>query len=650
MAEILPGFQVEIPMAVGVCVIYILSSVCLEYYKVTYHKALWMHESSISCLLGILVGYIIRQFFYFTVIFNNSFFFYAVLPPVIFSAGYNLRRKRFFQHIHFIALFGLFGTMLNFVMIAWGAYFFGQVFPDSVYITWNQSLLLSSVLAGSDEVSAMSLIPTEVYPRLGGMIFGEGVINDALSIVLFKTFLPLYDDERHHILESPTAPYVVPLNSVVSSISQQLIFSILIGVSCGLTNAFILKNMSFMQKFPVYQISLVLLFGYLSYSIAEAGGISGILTIFITAITQAHYSWYSLSKAAQVATKLSFSATADIAVGFSFSYVGLSLWAFTGREINYLFSFYIILVVIVARFITICGMFFIASFCFTSFKRVPFCEQLVFVLGGVVRGCLCWAQILQVRGSSLLVTTIMIVVLCTSVGCGTLLPIILPYLVPLVQENDQLVTGSRIATVTEAHHGTAIDPNSAVEQDIQKGNLSGGPVQDPLRVAFNIQRGTSYQSIPTNPPKISIMGDIELMNRHLAAEAPIDIRVPVSAPLDHDEVVRPMVSFSSFLFFQWIRFDEVVMKPLFGGSQTESRRLQLMHETSNLLYRSFVNANEVATVYMRDSKTQRLTSEDEEKAYNDTIGFRAPQSEESSRRYGSHFGQNPSEKVTNLEI
>ena len=59
-----------------------------------------------------------------------------------------------------------------------------------------QAFLLSSVLSASDEVSALSLIRMNQYPRLGAIIFGEGIINSALSIVLFKTFLAAYISER----------------------------------------------------------------------------------------------------------------------------------------------------------------------------------------------------------------------------------------------------------------------------------------------------------------------------------------------------------------------------------------------------------------------------------------------------------------------
>jgi len=152
---------------------------------------------------------------------------------------------------------------------------------------------------------------------MGALIFGEGVINDALSIVLFKTFLPLYINEKqndlinsnrsktyinnnyhydHSNIETtpPTTTTTNNMHSVamlIQSLLIQIFFSIVIGIFCGLLHARIMKSYVIIKKFAIYQTALVMLFGYLAYCIAEAVGISGILTVFIAAITLAHYSW-----------------------------------------------------------------------------------------------------------------------------------------------------------------------------------------------------------------------------------------------------------------------------------------------------------------------------------------------------------------------
>lgn len=42
-------------------------------------------------------------------------------------------------------------------------------------------LLLCSVLSSADEVAALALIKQEQYPKLSAVLFGEGVLNDAVS-------------------------------------------------------------------------------------------------------------------------------------------------------------------------------------------------------------------------------------------------------------------------------------------------------------------------------------------------------------------------------------------------------------------------------------------------------------------------------------
>lgn len=46
--------------------------------------------------------------------FSEEIFFYALLPPMIFAGGYNLKKKKFFQNFLYIALYGVFGTFVCF--------------------------------------------------------------------------------------------------------------------------------------------------------------------------------------------------------------------------------------------------------------------------------------------------------------------------------------------------------------------------------------------------------------------------------------------------------------------------------------------------------------------------------------------------------
>ncbi len=50
--------------------------------------------------------------------FDESLFFYFVLPPIIFAAGYNLKRRRFFSNIGGISLFGVVATIFTFFSIS----------------------------------------------------------------------------------------------------------------------------------------------------------------------------------------------------------------------------------------------------------------------------------------------------------------------------------------------------------------------------------------------------------------------------------------------------------------------------------------------------------------------------------------------------
>lgn len=93
-----------------------------------------------------MMGLIISFIFYWaqgfkheaTFSFDESIFFYFILPPIIFAAGYNLKRRRFFSNMVGISLLGVIGTIFTFFSISGfniliNTYFENtiQVFPPS---------------------------------------------------------------------------------------------------------------------------------------------------------------------------------------------------------------------------------------------------------------------------------------------------------------------------------------------------------------------------------------------------------------------------------------------------------------------------------------------------------------------------------------
>ena len=62
-------------------------------------------------------------------------------------------------------------------------------------LTMTEILILSSVLCATDTVAANSLIKAEKFPVLNAVLFGEGILNDAVAIILYGTVSKLKIDE-----------------------------------------------------------------------------------------------------------------------------------------------------------------------------------------------------------------------------------------------------------------------------------------------------------------------------------------------------------------------------------------------------------------------------------------------------------------------
>ena len=135
---------------------------------------------------------IIKEDFAGNLAFSEQVFFSLILPPIIFSAGYNLRKKLFLKNISYILIFGVLGTIVTFIFYAsitiMLSYFRNLVMTDGTdfNLSIREILLFAAVLSSTDTIAAVTFIKQDIEPRLYSILFGEGIVNDAITIILFQ--------------------------------------------------------------------------------------------------------------------------------------------------------------------------------------------------------------------------------------------------------------------------------------------------------------------------------------------------------------------------------------------------------------------------------------------------------------------------------
>ncbi|CAG9581250.1 unnamed protein product [Danaus chrysippus] len=119
--------------------------------------------------------------------FDPEIFFNIILPPIIFHAGYCLKRKYFFRNLGAILTFAMVGTALSALVI--GALMYGcvQLMPASLAasFTFLDTLYFGALISPTDPLTVLAIFSQlKVDVNLYAMIFGESVLNDAVALVL----------------------------------------------------------------------------------------------------------------------------------------------------------------------------------------------------------------------------------------------------------------------------------------------------------------------------------------------------------------------------------------------------------------------------------------------------------------------------------
>lgn len=159
--------------------------------------------------------------------------------------------------------------------------------------------MLSSVLCATDTVAALSLIKQDEFPVLNAVLFGEGIINDAVAIILFNTI-------NNFVFEEGEPMNFLTVLLIIGDFFYLLILSLTVGVVFGFGLSYFLKLNHSFTKFPIKETSLILLTAYLSYLASELLALSGIISLFTSSVIMGHYCYLNISEESQRGTVIAF--------------------------------------------------------------------------------------------------------------------------------------------------------------------------------------------------------------------------------------------------------------------------------------------------------------------------------------------------------
>ncbi len=112
------GGNANLPILVAVIFVMLMVYVIVGGYM-EHRKSSFGHETGVALVFGLIISAAVHFVDpTLDLTFNGDIFFYVCLPPIIFAAGFNMRRRRFFENIGYILTFGIFGTIITFFVFA----------------------------------------------------------------------------------------------------------------------------------------------------------------------------------------------------------------------------------------------------------------------------------------------------------------------------------------------------------------------------------------------------------------------------------------------------------------------------------------------------------------------------------------------------
>ncbi|NWX19483.1 SL9A2 protein, partial [Aegotheles bennettii] len=336
-----------------------------------------------SCLL-IFVGLIMGGIIYglndkSPPVMDSDIFFLYLLPPIVLDAGYFMPSRPFFENIGTILLYAVVGTIWNVFGIGFSLYGICQVKAFHLQdMSLLHNLLFGSLIAAVDPVAVLAVFEEiHVNEKLHILVFGESLLKDAVTVVLYKLF--------RSFCEMPTIQSV----DVFAGVGKFFVVGlggVLVGLVFGMTAAFTTR---FTKDIRVIEPLFVFLYSYLSYLTAEMFHLSGIVAIIACAMGMKRYVEANISLKSHTTVKYFMKMWSSVSDTLIFIFLGVSTIG-DNHEWNWPYICFTVIFCLVWRAL---GVLVLTSFVNRfHMDTITSKDQFIIAYGGL-RGAICFSLV-----------------------------------------------------------------------------------------------------------------------------------------------------------------------------------------------------------------------------------------------------------------
>ncbi|XP_055083534.1 LOW QUALITY PROTEIN: sodium/hydrogen exchanger 2-like [Periophthalmus magnuspinnatus] len=346
-----------------------------------YHKiTIWIPESCLLICIGLIVGGIMHSVKEKPpAVLSSDVFFLYMLPPIVLDSGYFMPTRPFFENVGTVLWYAVVGSLWNSVGIGMSLFAICQIEAFGVQdINLQENLLFASIISAVDPVAALCVFEDiSVNEQIYIVIFGEGLFNDAVTVVLYNMFSYVADIPA---VESVDVFLGVARFCVVSL--GGLLFGVLFGIVAAFTTRFTNNSR---QIEPLF----VFMYSYLAYLVAELFAISSVLSIITCAITMKYYVEENVSQRSCTTIRHVVKVLASISETLIFFFLGV-VTIQQSNEWNWAYILFTLLFAFIWRGLGILVLTQIIN----PFRTIPFSfkDQFGLAYSGL-RGAVCFALV-----------------------------------------------------------------------------------------------------------------------------------------------------------------------------------------------------------------------------------------------------------------